>query len=651
MLCRLRCTNDLKDYDPDDRDAKVSIQIINHPPQTRCYKCGSTHIEAVCHHCHRAMCSSHISSVVDAQGNLLSAEFTDLGLKQACGEIPAHCEFHYHIVPLRDTTLIIYGIVIILVALTLSFDTPVRLISGLIGTGIIWLGVYINKINTEEAIKSRPPLPLLPQFSRMAIHETTHARIDLDPKGEYSISVRAANGALEIAANFGKAEQDQLEQYRKKYKLSENKNKQFSAGFVALRCHSGINFFNIPPGNRHTILALAGIDIKRYETEEWRKTRKYDLTKTMTSNSFPIRIVPSLIQATARRALDLEIQWAGPSIDTNKITIDKIDRFDLVVPARWGQIDYAGGGMVQPGTLVSGEPVHTILWRNLLITEDERRKRQRIFSISFENAVEENDSIQGRLEVVFKGALSGIEGIDLFNPLGGRREGKAADISTKLIIEFELSLAGLRYQDIRVVPDLNIKKDKDKLELLTFHGLMPDHNTVITLTNAISKNDYYIKRIIENPPRTGEQANRVNRYWDIAGRKYDGVYPIDFHLVLSGVTIKGKEFRAQSGITKVNLTVRGAYANIEMEEKIENSWDRLCHIICTTLEQLLAAKFSQADGRTERIAFIKKQLDDVFELLKTGPLSESAFLKIRSEIEKAFESLRSGRQFDMGSEE
>lgn len=637
MLFTPRSKNGLKDYAQDGRDIIVKIEVSSHPPRTRCYKCGSTRIEAVCHHCHRAMCSSHISSAVDAQGNLLSAEFTDLGLKQVCGEIPIHCEFHDHIVHPRDATLIIYGILIILVALLLLFDPLVRFINGLIGIGIISLGVYINRIKTAEAVKSRPPLPLVPSFSTIAIHETIRARINLDAKGEYSDSIHAANGIAEVAANFGKAERDQLEQYRKKYKLSENQNIPFSAGFVALRSKMGIDFFNVPPGNNNTVLALSGRDIKRYETEEWRKSRKYDLTKIKTI--LPVRIVPSLIQATARRALDLEIQWVGPSIDTGKITIDKIDRFDIAVPARWGQINHAGGGMVEPGTLISGEPARSIKWSNLLITEAEHRKRQRVFSISFEDTVAESDFIQGRLEVKFKGALSGIEKIDVFTPLGGRREGRPADISTKLIIDFELSLAGLQYQDFRVVPDLNVEEDKARLEALTFPGWIPDHNTVITLTNKISESDYYIKRIIENPPRTGEQANHVNRYWDIAGRKYDGVYPIDFHLVLSGETIKGEKFQTQLGVTKVSLTVRGTYANEEMKNKIEDSWEQLRYIICDILKKLPDAKSPQTDGKTERILFIKKQLDDAFELLKAGRLSEAALLRIRSEIENALESL------------
>jgi hypothetical protein len=634
----------------------MSIEIISHPPRTRCYKCGSTRINAVCHHCHRAMCSLHISSVVDIHGNLLSAEFSDLGLKQVCGETPIHCEFCYYVVHPRDLTLIIGGIAIIFAALLLSFDTPVKLATGLIGMGLIWLGGIINKLYKEEAIKFRPPLPLLPQFSAFAIQETIRAKIKLDSTGDYSVPIYSANGGLDIAANFGKVEQDQLEQYQRKYKLSTDQNVQFCAGFVALRCSSGIDYFNVPSGNNNTVLALFGKDMKRYESEEWYKTRKYDLAKRVTN--IPIRIVPSLIQATARTALDLEIQWTGPEINTNRIVIDKIDRFDLLVPARWGQINNAGGGMVQPETLLSGDPVNAIRWRNLLITEDEHKKRQRIFSISFEDTVEETDVIQGSLEVLFKGALSGVEGIDLFNPLGRSREVKT-DISTKLMIKFELSLANLRYQDFRVVPDLNNKEDKDRLEPLSFLGVIPDHHTVIKLTNAISENDYYIKRIIENPPRTGEQANRVNRYWDIAGRQYDVVYPIDFHLVLSGESIKREEIRAHSGMTKVSLTIRGTYASKDMKDKIESSWVRLAHIICTTLEELSREKSStqasdlnQADRQAELIlAFITKRLNEMFELVKVGRFSEAIFLQTRSEIEKALESLRPGTQFDVRPEE
>ena len=57
------------------------------------------------------------------------------------------------------------------------------------------------------------------------------------------------------------------------------------------------------------------------------------------------------------------------------------------------------------------------------------------------------------------------------------------------------------------------------------------------------------------------------------GRYYEGVYPIDFHLVLSGEEIhKGQEV---SGETSVMLSVAGSYANDVMEQRVVEEWTRL----------------------------------------------------------------------------
>ena len=46
--------------------------------------------------------------------------------------------------------------------------------------------------------------------------------------------------------------------------------------------------------------------------------------------------------------------------------------------------------------------------------------------------------------------------------------------------------------------------------------MIPNDEMVIGLTNALSEN-YYVKRVIEHPPRSGGRADHVQRYWDIAG--------------------------------------------------------------------------------------------------------------------------------------
>ena len=85
----------------------------------------------------------------------------------------------------------------------------------------------------------------------------------------------------------------------------------------------------------------------------------------------------------------------------------------------------------------------------------------------------------------------------------------------------------------------------------------------------------------------------MNRLWDLMGRYYEGVYPIDFHLVLSGEEIhKGQEV---TGETSVLLNVAGSYANEVMEQRVVEEWTRLWKRIRLSLR---AAGGERADHRS-----------------------------------------------------
>lgn len=154
-----------------------------------------------------------------------------------------------------------------------------------------------------------------------------------------------------------------------------------------------------------------------------------------------------------------------------------------------------------------------------------------------------------------------------------------------MVADFELSLARVRYQDVRVVPDGKRPEDAARSKTVVFGDVVPDHHAIIAVTNAISEQGYYVNRVLENPPRTGAQANRVNRHWDIAGRLYRGVYPIDFHLVVNGEEVLDGDIRAQAGSTEARLTVQGAFANPDMEEQVAGVWDQLSDIIAEQLQE------------------------------------------------------------------
>jgi len=183
----------------------------------------------------------------------------------------------------------------------------------------------------------------------------------------------------------------------------------------------------------------------------------------------------------------------------------------------------------------------------------------------------------GSVYVGVSAQRAGIEGVpvlqfltetDLFGVLGFHRarqddsdrlrtwEVAGTAHADRSILDYNAEMA----QEVAGGRDSKREEAGDKPETVTFEGVIPDHDTVIALTNAVSEQGFYVKRVIENPPRTGGRANVVNRYWDIAGRRYLGVYPIDFHLILTGEEVYMGEIRAQAGTTRTAIISRDSSA-------------------------------------------------------------------------------------------
>lgn len=147
-------------------------------------------------------------------------------------------------------------------------------------------------------------------------------------------------------------------------------------------------------------------------------------------------------------------------------------------------------------------------------------------------------------------------------------------------------MTSIRYQAVRIVPE---RAEEEVSGYPDQFKAIPDDETVIALTNAMSEQGYYIKRVIENPPRSGGRANHVQRFWDIAGRRYEGVYPVDFHVVLTGEEVHRGDIRPEEGTTKVRITVKGAYANSEMYDRVQQEWRALCALTADTLKSVESA--------------------------------------------------------------
>ena len=83
------------------------------------------------------------------------------------------------------------------------------------------------------------------------------------------------------------------------------------------------------------------------------------------------------------------------------------------------------------------------------------------------------------------------------------------------------------------------------------------------------------------PKRHNSRPGHLSSY--IAGRRYEGVYPIDFHIILTGEEVHSGDIRPERGTTKVRIVVKGAYTDDEMDIRIGDEWKRLRDLTLETL--------------------------------------------------------------------
>jgi hypothetical protein len=501
-----------------------------------------------------------------------------------------HCKECGHAAAGRQLALGAAGVTVAaagLIAAFLNLGAGLALVvAGTLLTG----GAYLTV--RRRAARRRADLPLLlhPKVNDLRLTERLGVDITLVPEGRYKTSPRPVEGEISMNLVFGRPDRDRLDRYAGKH--ASGRDTRFCAGCLVLLGRVDIEPQPDLPGPVRRLEGATGA-YPVFQAEDppasspWHKVLSYRLARQPTIKQGPVWVTPSLVPESDRRALELDIQWVDLGPRDKRLTLDVIDLIQLRYPVTWGKVEIASRRAIQVATAEDyggPEPQRSAEWRQLVPTEDERKARQLKLMIRFEDQIEPEDQISGRLETAMKGALSGLDGVRLFSSLGKRRDDwRGATIRTRVEADFQLSLASIRYQDVLIVPQREAKEDDSDTDKFC---VIPDDEMVIELTNALSEESYYVKRVIEHPPRSGGRADHVQRYWDIAGRRYEGVYPIEFHMVVTGEEIHRGDIRPVAGTAKVRIVVQGAYTDDEMKERIDQECRDLRGLTRKTLNGL-----------------------------------------------------------------
>lgn len=578
----------------------MAITIERRAPKIRCYKCGASSVRALCHHCWRPGCGRHVVRSPAWTDWLFGVEGTGPGLKGLRGWHCGDCTQ----VPRRIWIGTgVSGLALVIAGLLAMTVNPV-VGASLAGIGAVTtLAVYTRARRRLGQARVSLPVALHPKVSQVQAFELLRTRISLSDHGEYQTQLDPVQGKLSATLTFGDSDRDRVKAYRHSRRMTSARKVPWSAGQLVLQGWVGINelcasqVLEVKGEDAADILELGREDSPA--SRRWNIAQDYTLSIAPDIKAGPFWITPSIGPGSEKHVLEIDVQWTefGPE-DGAALILDMIDLLRIRVPVGWGRIKENSRGaatLSSPEEEAGGEWSRVIEWKQLSPSRPEREARQFTITVRFENQILAENDLSGRLQATMRGALSGVSGIRTYNALGQYRNVSGPPtVKTSVVTDFTLSMASVRYQATRVFPD-RADEDMNHGRFSDDFDVIPDDGTIISLTNALAENNFYVKRVTENPPRSGGRADVLHRYWHIAGRSYEGVHAVDFHFVVTGEEIHRGDVRPDSGNTKIRISVSGDYTNQGMRARVDNTWESLRVV---TNEAVMKARNSSGHGPT-----------------------------------------------------
>lgn len=441
----------------------------------------------------------------------------------------------------------------------------------------------------QQAGDHSADLALNPNLRKVKTRERITGTIRLLADRRYEATVDEVSGSVTIEGNWSRVHRAEVDRHRR---LTRSVPISVAAGHLVLHGPGRVAFRPVTHAGANGGPALVLEPLVAHQSvlssadglgeTQWHPNFGYDITPPDEGWRLPVWISPNIAAELDRHVLELHVQWCtrGPRKDDAGVPLQAIDVLEIAVPANWGTVEHVtkldGDTYTsQPEAGADGGPaVRTLTWKKIPFKPASDRGAIRL-AVRFSERIDLDHELTGRIEARFAGAVSGLTRTIVYRTDGSpvaRLDGMNKPV-TIADVRFTLSLVGLRYQEQRVVPNRSRAEDVRRQESEPFPGVVPDHQTVALLTNNLADEGYSIIRVQENPAQTSLRPGAVHRLWDLDGRYYEGVYPVEFHLQLSGEEIhKGQQV---SGSTAVTLTVHGSFANIDMERRVVEEWNRL----------------------------------------------------------------------------
>jgi hypothetical protein len=494
-----------------------------------------------------------------------------------------------------DPVFLISLAVVCIGAMILPANTVVGL--ALIGLSVfrilgrLWIG-WRRRRSTAPTLE----LFLDPRIVKVDIVETLTGRCELSADRIDTSEVQDVTGHIEVEAMWTRAN-NAVAQKRMRQIGPAAQDLRVTAGTLVL---AGEGQLTLRPSDEVAVTHPSAIQLRPRLADHdvlftpsgrgdprWKFTIPYDPTPPAGDWRMPLWLTPSFAPDSDRRALELRVQWRSRESDDEighdqELLAKELTSIVIWVPSDWGEVtrvETANAEQCTVGGIDENRMIRQIEWHKPNVSATSRGICR--IAVAFDQRIDVDSRITGNMLMKFDRTLSGAIGADIYASGGARRRQEFRSVTrTDLRMTFDISLVAVRYQAMLSVPE----RGDDTADQTEYQGVAPDHNTVGKLVEQLSNDRYYVKSVVENPPRSGSTAPIVNRVWDISGRRYHGLHPTDFRLVLTGEEPESEA--TGGGSTRARLSVKGAYASDKTERRIRQEYERLRERIDTILSQL-----------------------------------------------------------------
>lgn len=464
-----------------------------------------------------------------------------------------------------------------------------------LGVAMVILGsVLVQKRKRVESIgEFGLPVHLGPTTNQIEAIEVLKASFRIDTRSSSSAELQSpVSGIVYPFLRFSQQDILRIHEYREKYRLSKEVDLKYSAGYLVTRFHNNqqLQFSNNGGSSLPKIYPLQGfVKNQAYLSENKGQAESWAVNPLTYSfyppednqedwNQVPVRIIPLLEEMGSSQQVKLQVQLNTrffPTLkqyeESNSERIPQVVPEDLILLQKAivrGDMEYLGkpktNGIVKE---LEDKKYFTVEWQNLWVLPQKDVINISLPSMTFKRKFLPETRLTGSLQIRVPALISGIVAVEYVSSLGypvKDRINASRNLPfmgySILEIEFDLALNKLPVSTMKVhIKSLSQEnKTGEEIGKLYYPG-GPTPENVQRFINALSQGPstygdpyMYLRSVVQDPKRVSEDPDADNMwYWDVTGRYYYEVTPIDFHIVIYGI-----EGEAKSNRTYVELSVK-----------------------------------------------------------------------------------------------